>query len=101
MLCATQIRFRHIYSGVVDGLALHDMPIKRIVGGQEASPNQFPWIVEVVDSKDEHKCGGSLIGTEWVITSASCMFFNFESHRKIKIGEYVKFLLNKCNIGPK
>ena len=43
----------------------------RIIGGKEASPNQFPWLVAIF--ADSWFCSGSLIGEEWVMTAAHCV----------------------------
>jgi len=47
-------------------------PSKKIVGGEEATPNQWPWIVALfVDNA--WFCGGSLISENWVMTAAHCV----------------------------
>lgn len=45
---------------------------ERIVGGQNASPNEFPWIV-VLFNKGRQFCGGSLIDDIHVLTAAHCV----------------------------
>ena len=44
---------------------------QRIIGGQVARPHQFPWLVAVTTGTGF--CSGSLIGEEWVMTSAHCV----------------------------
>lgn len=48
-----------------------------IVGGQQASPGEWPWQVALVsagaDPYNGQFCGGSLIGTSWVVTAAHCV----------------------------
>jgi len=44
----------------------------KIVGGEEATPNQFPWIVALfIDNA--WFCGGALISENWVLTAAHCV----------------------------
>lgn len=52
--------------------------LPRIVGGEEARPNSWPWQVSIQAKKPvrfdwrRHICGGTLINKEWVLSAAHC-----------------------------
>jgi secreted trypsin-like serine protease len=55
-------------SGLPRELAPHGW--EKIVGGVEATPHEFPWMVDM--RQGGHYCGASIIHEEWVMTAAHC-----------------------------
>lgn len=54
----------------------------KIVGGIETNATDWPWMVALVYSSDSSNyygqfCGGSLIGSKWVVTAAHCLVDDF------------------------
>ena len=46
-------------------------PSERIVGGDEATPHQYPWMAALFID-DKWFCGGTLISDQWVMTAGHC-----------------------------
>ncbi|XP_056375389.1 acrosin-like [Hyla sarda] len=63
-------------------LACGDRPLagqefgSRIVGGKDALPGSWPWLVSIQQAIDEdhfvHVCGGSILNDKWILTAAHC-----------------------------
>jgi len=47
----------------------------KIVGGQNAEENEYPWMVALTTKTDMNfvYCGGSLIASQWVLTAVHCI----------------------------
>ena len=59
----------------------------RIIGGQPAKINEHPWMVALIDTRDDLQfCGGSLIAEDWVMTAAHCLDGMRNSDLKILLG---------------
>src|SRR5258706_11862498 len=70
-------------------------PALAVVGGQDAKPGEFPFVVALVYSDDGSQfCGGSIINEQLVLTAAHCFFTEdvppvqdtFEEDIQIKAG---------------
>ncbi|NXM09142.1 TMPS5 protease, partial [Tyrannus savana] len=44
----------------------------RVVGGADVPPGRWPWQVSVCQGS-QHRCGGSVLAREWIITAAHCV----------------------------
>ena len=53
----------------------------RIVGGQDASINDYPWQVAL-----SMGCGGSIISDQWVLTAAHCVDATFAGAITVTVG---------------
>ncbi|XP_040068026.1 trypsin delta-like [Ixodes scapularis] len=45
----------------------------RIVGGRPAVAKEFPWIVSIQTELNVHKCAGSIISADVILTAAHCL----------------------------
>ncbi|CAF2120402.1 unnamed protein product [Rotaria magnacalcarata] len=50
----------------------------RIVGGETAQPHSWPWAVSI-QLFNMHRCGGTLINDEWVLTAAHCSLLSIST----------------------
>jgi len=51
--------------------------VVRVVGGNAASVNEYPWMALLRRKGQAHSgffCGGSLISSKWVLTAQHCIF---------------------------
>uniref|UniRef100_A0A8I5N4C4 Peptidase S1 domain-containing protein n=1 Tax=Papio anubis TaxID=9555 RepID=A0A8I5N4C4_PAPAN len=45
--------------------------LNRVVGGEDSTDNEWPWVVSI-QKNGTHHCAGSLLTSRWVITAAHC-----------------------------
>lgn len=71
----------------------------RIVGGDFTLPNEFTMMAGLVDTRDRYVyCGGTIIATNYVLTSAHCLTNREATSLSILVGDYdyassmIKFL---------
>ena len=44
----------------------------RIIGGQPVMPNSWPWMVKIINERNQESlqnfCGGTILNDEWILT---------------------------------
>jgi len=64
-------------------------PGNRVVGGQDASKNEYPWMVALVKNMRVY-CGGTLISSRTVLTAAHC----HNDSAMVYVGDHDKSILS-------
>lgn len=66
------------------GTAIAEEDTEMIVGGTPAPEGKYPYQVRLFDSFEDDKggCGGSLVGAQWVLTAAHCMYSGRSEHKR-------------------
>ena len=57
-------------------LDLTKTKVPRIIGGEEASSDAWPWMAAIIEGNSNYRdlnCGAVLIDTRWVLTAAHCV----------------------------
>ncbi|XP_055931121.1 elastase-1-like [Argiope bruennichi] len=67
----------------------------RMVGGEPAVPNSWPWQVSLQGRETEpssHFCGGTLINNQWILTATHCVSKKYDpGDIKVVLGSHGKF----------
>ncbi|NXC16795.1 TMPS5 protease, partial [Corythaeola cristata] len=58
----------------------------RVVGGTDVPPGRWPWQVSVSHGA-QHRCGGSVLAREWIVTAAHCV----HSYRRLPTSAWLVF----------
>ncbi|GJQ80511.1 hypothetical protein Trydic_g12402 [Trypoxylus dichotomus] len=45
----------------------------KIVGGTDAEPNAYPFVVSLRAHSNSHFCGGTILNTKWILTASHCV----------------------------
>jgi len=63
--------------------------VSRIVGGQNADVNEYPWQAGIVSKGSVRPwCGGSLVNSKWVLTAAHCTAGESASGIQVLLGDH-------------
>jgi len=69
----------------------------RVVNGEDAAPNSWPWQISLHYKQYGHICGGSLIENEWVLTAAHCVNFDpTPASFKVVVGKFTTEQSSGC-----
>ncbi|XP_049810279.1 trypsin-1-like isoform X1 [Schistocerca nitens] len=57
----------------------------RILGGEVANISKYPWMVSV-EYLEAHRCGGTIVSSNWVMTVASCIWGTAPNNFALRVG---------------
>ncbi|XP_045152366.1 mannan-binding lectin serine protease 1 isoform X3 [Echinops telfairi] len=61
----------------------------RIFSGRPAQKGTMPWIAMLAHPRGQPFCGGSLLGTNWVVTAAHCLHEALDSEAPVLLDSYL------------
>lgn len=62
-----------------------------VVGGRATKPGQFPSIVSLRTTQNQHRCGGFILSDRWIASAASCVSFLDRTRFYIIVGSHQRF----------
>lgn len=82
-----------ITTGAPSTLSTSHRSSHKIIGGFKLNITQAPWQVSLVlNDRGSHKCGGSIISDQWILTSGKCLIAHEEdwSDLQVRVGSVYK-----------
>jgi secreted trypsin-like serine protease len=63
----------------------------RIVGGDIATPEDWPWQIVLINVYTGHRCDGSIVSPYWIVTAAHCFKRSKDINNYIiTVGEFLR-----------